>query len=116
MTTYLLIAVITLQLADGVTTWRGLSSGIGREAAPGMVWLFARFGSWRGPLLLVKLAVAAWFMGCAYLVNWLQAGLSGASAQAASAAWLATLLLVALGYAWVVWSNVRVLRKGGGHG
>lgn len=97
MTIYLLIAVIVLQLADIVTTYLIVSRPGGRELNPVLAALFRAVGLLPG-LLIIKCAFVA-------LLVW-----------AAPVLHIAVLVLICLGYCWVVWHNVRALRKGGAHG
>jgi hypothetical protein len=95
MTTYLLIALVILQLADLVTTYLINSRPGGRELNPVLAGLFRKVGLLPG-LLIIKGAFVA-------LLVW-----------AAPVLHIAVLGLICLGYCWVVWHNVQVLRKQGG--
>lgn len=95
MTTYLLIAVVILQLADIVTTYIINTRPGGRELNPVLAALFRAVGLLPG-LLIIKCAFVA-------LLIW-----------AAPVLHVAVLGLICAGYCWVVWHNVRELRKQGG--
>jgi hypothetical protein len=95
MTTYLLIFLVILQLADIVTTWLIVSRPGGRELNPVLAALFRAVGLLPG-LLIVKGAFVA-------LMIWVTPFLPPA-----------VLALICAGYCWVVWHNLQVLRKQGG--
>ena len=87
----LLILVITLQLADILSTYLVISKGVGQEANPVLIPLFKALGALPA-LLLVKGAVIAALL---YLRADLPVELLG---------------LIAAGYAWVVWHNFGILK------
>lgn len=53
MSTLLLLALLMLQIADGLTTWYALARGKGREKNPIVGWFIDRFGLLPG-LVIVK--------------------------------------------------------------
>lgn len=94
MNTYLLIAVIVLQLADIVTTYLIVSRPGGRELNPVLAALFRAVGMLPGLLVIKTLFIGLLVWAAPYLHTTM-------------------LALICAGYCWVVWHNARALRKGG---
>jgi hypothetical protein len=95
MTTYLLIAIIILQLADIITTYRINSRPGGQELNPVLAALFRKVGLLPGLVLIKSLFVSFLWWTTPFLH--------------------ASLLTLICGmYCWVVWHNLQVLRKQGG--
>lgn len=91
-TTYLLYAVIALQLADIVTTYKINTRPGGRELNPVLAALFRAVGLLPG-LLIIKGVFVGLLLWTAPVLN------------------TAVMGLICAGYCWVVWHNVQVLRK-----
>lgn len=89
----LLALLMALQIADVCTTYFVISRGIGHEANPIMLWMLDSFGLLPG-LLIPKAAMLS-LVGL-YLL-----------------AYPVALALLCLGYAIVVYRNVKVIRAGG---
>ena len=93
MTSYLLVALLLLQVGDCATSVRGISSGRGREANPVVRRLIDRTGIRLG-LIIAKLPVVA-----AAMAMWWQG-------------YDVALLLTVAAYAAVFINNIRILVEG----
>ena len=100
MATYLVYLIIALQIADIVTTHLALTSGKGTEGNGLLAWLMVRIGV-LPTLVLTKGLLFGWVLGWAYLLPEISV----------HPVWLAALGVMAVGYLFVIVSNLRVLTR-----
>lgn len=87
--TALIVLLIALQIADGLTTWAILHHG-GRELNPTVRWAMDKLGMAWG-----LIAAKAWVIGCIVAISFVPGGNIG-------------LAILAIFYGLIVASNVRV--------
>lgn len=87
-----LIALILLQIADGLTTYAIIKHG-GYERNPAVRWVMAKLG-----LIPALIAVKVWAIGLLFILYLIPLGTYA-------------MIPLALLYVWVVANNVRVYRR-----